>query len=52
MVVKRAIRAGTITNPSKESTDLLYNFEGNNGDTSTLMQLKETINLNFMDKQR
>tara|TARA_B100000287_G_scaffold318956_1_gene302752 strand:+ start:404 stop:1096 length:693 start_codon:yes stop_codon:yes gene_type:complete len=32
---KRAIRAGTITNPSKESTDLLYNFEGNNGDTST-----------------
>tara|TARA_B100000287_G_scaffold328394_1_gene312897 strand:+ start:10793 stop:11485 length:693 start_codon:yes stop_codon:yes gene_type:complete len=32
---QRAIRAGTITNPSKESTDLLYNFEGNNGDTTT-----------------
>ncbi len=31
----RAIRPGTITNPSKESTDLLYNFEGSNNDTTT-----------------
>ena len=31
----RAIRPGTITNPSKESTDLLLNFEGNNGDKTT-----------------
>jgi hypothetical protein len=31
----RSIRPGTITNPTKEGTDLLYNFEGLNNDTST-----------------
>lgn len=31
----RSIRPGTITNPTKESTDLLLNFEGLNNDTST-----------------
>ena len=31
----RSIRQGTITNPTKESTDLLLNFEGLNNDTST-----------------
>ena len=31
----RAIRPGTITNPSKESTDLLLNFEGSDGAKTT-----------------
>lgn len=31
----RSIKPGTITNPSKEQTDLLLNFEGTNGDKST-----------------
>ena len=31
----RSIRPGTITNPTKESTDLLLNFEGTDGDTTT-----------------
>lgn len=31
----RAIKPGTITNPSKEQTDLLLNFEGQDGDKET-----------------
>jgi hypothetical protein len=31
----RSVRTGTITNPVKEGTDLLLNFEGTNGDKTT-----------------
>lgn len=44
---KRAIRAGTITNPSKESTDLLLNFEGSNGDTTTTDATKKEHDIEF-----
>lgn len=33
--MQRSIRAGTITNPTKQDTQLLLNFEGNDGDKTT-----------------
>lgn len=44
---KRAIRAGTITNPSKESTDLLLNFDGTNGDKATTDATKRKHDVEF-----
>lgn len=44
---KRAIRAGTITNPSKESTDLLLNFDGSNNDTETTDATKRKHDVEF-----
>jgi hypothetical protein len=44
---KRAIRAGTITNPSKESTDLLLNFDGNDGDKETTDATKRDHTVKF-----
>mgnify|MGYP000904845581 CR=1 FL=1 len=45
----RAIRAGTITNPSKEDTSLLLNFEGTNGDVITTDASSNNHTITFYD---
>lgn len=46
---KRAIRAGTITNPTKQNTKLLMNFEGIDGATTTTDGSDTDNNFTFYD---
>jgi hypothetical protein len=46
---KRAIVKGTVTNPVKENTQLLLNFEGSDGDTTTTDASNNSHVITFFD---